>query len=68
MRHEERTGQVNVDTTVREKNITYPTDSMLYLKALQKLAGAAMNRGVQLRQTYRRVAKCLGLTLPSVNC
>ena len=49
--------QVNVDTTVQEKNITYPTDSKLYLKALQKLADAAMNRGVQLRQTYRRVAK-----------
>jgi len=49
--------QVNVVTTVQEKNITYPTDSKLYLKALQQLADAAMNRGVQLRQTYRRVAK-----------
>jgi len=49
--------QVNVDTTVQEKNITYPTDSKLYLKALQKLADAAQNRGVQLRQSYRRVAK-----------
>ena len=49
--------QVNVDTTVQEKNITYPTDSKLYLKALEKLADAAQNRGVKLRQTYRRVAK-----------
>ena len=33
--------QVNVDTTVQEKNITYPTDSRLYLKAIQKLGDAA---------------------------
>ena len=49
--------QVIVDTTVQEKNITHPTDSKLYLKALQKLADAAKNRGIKLRQTYRRVAK-----------
>lgn len=49
--------QVNVDTTVQEKNITHPTDSKLYLKALEKLADAAQHRGVKLRQTYRRVAK-----------
>ncbi len=49
--------QVTVDTTVQEKNITHPTDSKLYLKALEKLADAARHRGVQLRQTYRRVAK-----------
>ncbi len=49
--------QVIVDTTVQEKNITHPTDSRLYLKALEKLADAAKHRGVQLRQTYRRVAK-----------
>jgi IS5 family transposase len=28
--------QVNVDTTVQEKNITHPTDSKLYLKAILK--------------------------------
>lgn len=49
--------QVNVDTTVQEKNITPPTDSKLYLKALNKLAAAAKQRGVKLRQTYCRVAK-----------
>ena len=42
--------QVIVDTTVQEKNITYPTDSKLYLKALQKLAAAAKNRGVPRRR------------------
>jgi len=48
---------VIVDTTVQEKNITHPTDSKLYFKALEKLAAAARNRGVQLRQTYLRVGK-----------
>lgn len=49
--------QVNVDTTVQEKNITHPTDSKLLCKAIQKLAGAAKHRGLQLRQPYVRVAK-----------
>ncbi len=49
--------QVNVDTTVQEKNITYPTDSKLFRTAIEKLAGAARQRGLRLRQTYVRVAK-----------
>ena len=49
--------QVTVDTTVQEKNITYPTDSKLLYTAIRKLGQAARQRGVQLRQSYRRVAK-----------
>jgi IS5 family transposase len=49
--------QVNVDTTVQEKNITHPTDSKLYYKAIVKLGKAAKQRGIRLRQTYLRVAK-----------
>jgi IS5 family transposase len=49
--------QVNVDTTVQEKNITHPTDSKLYHTAIVKLGRAAKSRGVKLRQTYVRVAK-----------
>lgn len=49
--------QVNVDTTVQEKNITHPTDSKLYYTAIVKLGRAAKRRGVKLRQTYVRVAK-----------
>lgn len=49
--------QVNVDTTVQEKNITHPTDSKLYYTAIAKLAKAAKARGIKLRQTYIRVAK-----------
>lgn len=49
--------QVNVDTTVQEKNITHPTDSKLYHTAITKIVRAAKHRGVKLRQTYVRVAK-----------
>lgn len=49
--------QVNVDTTVQEKNITHPADSKLYCKAIAKLVKAAKQRGIRLRQTYVRVAK-----------
>lgn len=49
--------QVTIDTTVQEKNVTYPTDSKLYHRAIVKLARAAAFRGVKLRQSYVRVAK-----------
>lgn len=49
--------QVNVDTTVMEKNITHPTDSKLYHKAIIKLGEAARRCGVKLRQTFVRVSK-----------
>jgi len=52
---------VIVDTTVQEKNMTHPTDSKLYLKALQKLAAAARHRNVKLRQTYLRVGKAAAI-------
>lgn len=53
--------RVNVDTTVQEKNITYPTDSKLLYKAIQKLSIAARSRGIQLRQSYLRVGKVLAV-------
>ena len=53
--------QVNVDTTVQEKNITHPTDSKLYHRAIVKLGKAAKQRGVVLRQSYVRVAKAASI-------
>ena len=47
--------QVTVDTTVQEKNITHPTDSKLLYTAIRKLAQAANERGIPLRQSYIRV-------------
>ncbi len=49
--------QVTVDTTVQEKNITYPTDSKLLYTAIRKLGQAANERGIELRQSYIRVGK-----------
>jgi IS5 family transposase len=49
--------RVNVDTTVQEKNVTYPTDSKLLYKAIVKLVKAAQARGIRLRQSYLRVGK-----------
>ncbi|MCH7591609.1 MAG: IS5 family transposase [Planctomycetes bacterium] len=49
--------RVTVDTTVQEKNITYPTDSKLLYKAIVKLGNAAKSHGIPLRQSYVRVGK-----------
>ena len=49
--------RVTVDTTVQEKNITYPTDSKLRYTAIQKLGQAAKSYGIPLRQSYVRVGK-----------
>ena len=48
--------RVSVDTTVMEKNIAYPTDARLYERARQKLVALAREAGVELRQTYARLA------------
>ncbi len=49
--------RVNADTTVQEKNITYPTDAKLLFRAIEKLGAAAQARGIDLRQSYIRVGK-----------
>jgi IS5 family transposase len=49
--------RVTVDTTVQEKNITFPTDSKLLYKAIRKLGDAAKSRDIPLRQSYLRVGK-----------
>lgn len=50
---------VSVDTTVQEKNITYPTDAKLYYKAAEQLWNIAEAEGIRLRQSYRRTLKQL---------
>ncbi len=49
--------RITVDTTVQEKNITYPTDSKLLYTAIRKLVEAAKAHGIRLRQSYLRVGK-----------
>ena len=51
--------RVNVDTTVQEKEVRFPTDARLYDRARQKLVSAAKERNIPLRQNYNRSAKKL---------
>jgi IS5 family transposase len=55
--------RVAVDTTVMEKNIAYPTDARLYERARDQLAELAQEAGVDLRQSYARLAPRLALQL-----
>ena len=48
--------EVAVDTTVMEKNIAYPTDSRLYERARSQLVDLARDAGLELRQSYARLA------------
>ena len=48
--------RVAVDTTVMEKTIAPPTDARLYERARALLAGLAKEAGVELRQSYARLA------------
>lgn len=56
--------RVIVDTTIQEKNIAFPTDSALYLDALEKLVKASKELGIKLHQPYTRKAKILTFGLP----
>lgn len=49
--------RVNVDTTVQEKAIAFPTDARLYHKARRALVRAAQAADIPLRQTYVRLGK-----------
>jgi transposase, IS5 family len=49
--------RVAVDTTVQPKAIAHPTDARLMHRALEKLVNLAKRHGVDLRQSYLRVAK-----------
>lgn len=49
--------RVNVDTTVQEKAVAFPTDARLYQEARKALVRAAKKRGIELRQSYVRVGK-----------
>lgn len=52
---------VNVDTTVQEKNITFPTDSKLHRKIIKKCHQIAESEGITIRQSYTRTLKKLGV-------
>ena len=49
--------EVQIDTTVQEKNITFPTDAKLAKKVIDNCTKIAEKEGIKQRQTYKRVAK-----------
>jgi IS5 family transposase len=50
---------LSIDTTVQEKNITYPTDDKLYKKIIKKYLSIANEVGVALCQSYTQDIKKL---------
>ena len=51
--------EATTDTTVQEKNITYPTDNKLHRKIIKKCIALARKEGIELRQSYTRTTKKL---------
>ena len=49
--------RADVDTTVQEKAVAFPTDARLYQKMRTALVREARKRGARLRQSYLRVGK-----------
>ena len=53
--------EATTDTTVQEKNITFPTDAKLHKKIIKKCVALAEKEQLKLRQTYVRIVKKLSL-------
>ncbi len=51
--------EVLIDTTVQEKNITFPTDTKIQKKIIEKCRKIAKKEGIVLRQSYKRILKQL---------
>ncbi len=51
--------EATTDTTVQEKNITYPTDNKLHRKIIKKCIAIADKQDIELRQSYTRTLKKL---------
>jgi len=54
-----REKDIMVDTTVQEKNVTFPTDDKLYKKIIKRCVEISENESIKLRQNYKRTLKNL---------
>lgn len=52
---------VNIDTTVQEKNITFPTDAKLHKKIIKSCKAIAKKEQLPVRQSYARTLKKLSV-------
>mgnify|MGYP003322611758 CR=1 FL=1 len=59
--------RVLIDSTVQEKNITYPTDAKLLRKIVDKVLKIAETEDITLRRTYTREMKALKLKVRFMN-
>jgi IS5 family transposase len=50
---------VSIDTTVQEKNITFPTDAKLHKKIIQKCQDISATENTSIRQSYSQTLKKL---------
>ena len=55
--------QVIIDTTVQEKNVTYPTDGKLAIKMIHQLLRISKKEQIQLRRTYMKEIKMHRISL-----
>jgi IS5 family transposase len=51
--------EILIDTTVQEKNITFPTDSKLHKKIIEGCINISEKENIKLRQRYTRIVKQL---------
>jgi IS5 family transposase len=51
--------EATTDTTVQEKNITYPTDNKLHRRIIKKCIAIADKEDIEVRQSYTRTLKKL---------
>jgi len=49
------------DTTIQEKNITYPTDDKLYKKIIHECRSIADEEGIELRRSYSHTVRKLSI-------
>lgn len=54
---------VHIDTTVQEKNITYPTDSKLAIRIINRLNKIGKAHGISQRRTFVKEVKSLRLAI-----
>lgn len=59
--------QVMIDSTVQEKNITFPTDAKLYRKIIDRILNVSERENIVLRRTYTREVKSLKLKVRFMN-